>query len=102
MIDGPQYEQLIDEKYLNTSNSTVAWRLESYRATGNVSSSNTTVPQQLRCYFVTKCIFPEQTKPILPGGKVDIRDVSDKVFLEKTTENTLKLYQDAMDEALKR
>lgn len=102
VVDGPQYEQRIDAKYLDASNSETAWRLESYRAAGNVSSNANAVAQQLRCYFIFKCQYPE-----IPAGTdltkpVDIRLVSDKTFLEKATSNTLEIYQSVMDEALKR
>ncbi|KAM0748372.1 NAD-specific glutamate dehydrogenase [Meredithblackwellia eburnea MCA 4105] len=112
VTDGPQYEQLIDSKYLDHSTpspSGTAWRLESYRAAGNVSSTSS-VAQQLRCYFVSKCSFANPVPPpSAAAGKdeeapstVDIKTVADKVFLEKATENTLEIYQNVMDEALKR
>ena len=97
---------MIDAKYLDLSNSTDAWRLESYRAVGNVSSG---VAQQLRCYFVSKCHFPtRETTQVFTDEespedvKVDIRTVSDSAFLEKATDNTLEIYQEVMDEALNR
>lgn len=110
LTDGPQYEQLIDTKYLDKSDANgTAWRLESYRAAGNLSSTST-VAQQLRCYFVSKCSFATPPEPKKAGEQhdedlskpVDIRTVADKVFLEKATENTLEIYQNVMDEALKR
>jgi glutamate dehydrogenase len=43
---------------------------------------------------VTKCNFPTNPPPPrLTDGKTDIRTVSDPVFLEKATENTLEIYQ---------
>jgi glutamate dehydrogenase len=46
---------------------------------------------------VTKCNFPINLPPSrLPDGKTDIRTVSDPVFLEKATENTLEIYQSIM------
>ncbi|KAL8278108.1 hypothetical protein RQP46_009568 [Phenoliferia psychrophenolica] len=110
LTDGPQYEQLIDTKYLDNSDANgTAWRLESYRAAGSLSSTST-VAQQLRCYFVSKCSFanPPAPKPTgdqhddVEAAPVDIKTVADKVFLEKATENTLEIYQNVMDEALKR
>jgi glutamate dehydrogenase len=55
-----------------------------------------TASQQLRCYFVTKCDFVDRPSTIGTDNKTDIRTVSDKVFLEKATENTLEIYQDIM------
>ena len=101
---------MIDTKYLDNSDANgTAWRLESYRATGSLSSTSP-VAQQLRCYFVTKCSFtnPPAPKPTgeqhddVEAAPVDIKTVADKVFLEKATANTLEIYQNVMDEALKR
>ena len=79
MTEGPQYEQLIDAKYLDAPNPTSAWRLESYRAPGNANSTvNSTVAQQLRCYFLSKCNFPAPLGPVDPKAPVDIRAVADK------------------------
>jgi glutamate dehydrogenase len=114
LSNGPQYERRIDEKYIDVSTPQNAWRLESYRAAGpadtpeGVLDSNglpvESVAAQLRSYFVSKCDFvstqlseEEITKP-----GVSIREVSDKTFLEKATGNTLEIYQELMDEALRR
>lgn len=91
---GPQYEKRIDSKYLDISNRERAYRLETYRSLGTVSSSMKT---QLRCYFVTKCQF---INPDADQNESDIRKVSDKMFLSKATENTLDLYQKAMTSVL--
>jgi glutamate dehydrogenase len=67
-----------------------AYRLETFRSAGSISA---TASQQLRCYFVTKCKFPAKQPQATPGSKTDIRSVSDSVFLEKATTNTLDIYQ---------
>jgi glutamate dehydrogenase len=55
---------------------------------------------QLRCYFVTKCNF---VNPNPTGAHaLDIKQVSDKKFLEKATENTLEIYQRIVTNALER
>lgn len=56
-IEGPgaTVEKRIDELFLDPSTPQNAYRLETYRSTGSVSS---TASQQLRCYFVSKCNFP--------------------------------------------
>ncbi|KAL9547950.1 hypothetical protein MBANPS3_005930 [Mucor bainieri] len=97
-LQGPQCERKIDEKYLDTSATTDAYRVESYR-------SNTTVPtgmtaSQLRCYFVTKCQFnsPNPT----PEQETDLNQVADQNFLIKATEHTRSIYQDVMRNVLQR
>jgi glutamate dehydrogenase len=43
---------------------------------------------------VSKCNFPSKPPPSTrKDGKTDIRNVSDPVFLEKASENTLEIYQ---------
>ncbi|GAA5864051.1 hypothetical protein JCM3774_006364 [Rhodotorula dairenensis] len=111
---GPQYEQRIDNQYLDVSTPQQAWRLESYRAAPAVPDSANgdangfvqleSVTAQLRSYFVSACDFPESSlspeELVKPG--VDIRQVADRTFLEKATDNTLEMYQELMDEALRR
>lgn len=95
----PQYETRIDEKYLDKSTTTSAYRLETYRSKGSVSSSS---PQRLRCYFLSKCNF---LQPVPSPDSPDYRDiskVSDAGFLSKASENTLEIYQEVMDETLNR
>ncbi|KAI8921769.1 Glutamate/Leucine/Phenylalanine/Valine dehydrogenase-domain-containing protein [Entophlyctis helioformis] len=94
-LSGPKYEQKIDEKYLDVSSKTAAYRLESFRSFGTVSSSLSTM---LRCYFVRKCSFAKP-HPTADEEK-DIRLVGDKHFLEKATENTLEIYQNIMKQVL--
>ncbi|KAG9051658.1 NAD-dependent glutamate dehydrogenase [Tulasnella sp. UAMH 9824] len=94
---GSQCERRIDARYLDNSTVEKAYRLETYRSAGQVSQ---TAPQQLRCYFVSRCEFPtpptDNPKCLNKDGKTDIRLVSDKSFLEKASENTLNVYQDVM------
>ncbi|KAK4516891.1 Chitin synthase [Mucor velutinosus] len=97
-LQGPQCERKIDEQYLDTSATTDAYRVESYR-------SSTTVPtgmaaSQLRCYFVTKCQFnsPNPT----PEQETDLNQVADQNFLIKATEHTRSIYQDVMRNVLRR
>jgi glutamate dehydrogenase len=89
----------IDTLFLDHSTPQNAYRLETYRSAGSVSSLSS---QQLRCYFVTKCHFPppggdEDGGSISSGsGHTDIRKVSDAAFLEKISQNTLDIYQEIM------
>ncbi|KAJ9063692.1 NAD-dependent glutamate dehydrogenase [Entomophthora muscae] len=94
-IGGPQYEKIIDEKFLN-SNSDV-YRLESFRSTGTVSSSSSS---QLRCYFIAKVVFPNPEPT--PEQCRDIKAVSDESFMNRATENTIAIYQRVINNALVR
>jgi glutamate dehydrogenase len=97
-LDGATYEQLMDDKFLDISTPKKAYRLESYRSSGNVSSSLT---QQLRCYFVFPCNWVDGALELKEGHN-DITKVSDKAFLEKVSSNTLQIYQNVMNQALER
>ncbi|KAF8129133.1 NAD-specific glutamate dehydrogenase [Mycena galopus ATCC 62051] len=83
---GATVEVRIDDLFLDTA---TPYRLETFRSQGAVSA---TTSQQLRCYFVSKCSFP----PLPAEDTDDIKAYSDPVFLDKASENTLKIYQDAM------
>jgi len=95
-LDGPNVEQRIDEKYLDNSTPQKAYRLETYRSSGNPSKG---LAHQLRCYFVAQCEF-ENPNP--DPEESDIRKVSAKSFLEKVSPNTLDIYQEVMTHALQR
>ncbi|THH30597.1 hypothetical protein EUX98_g3609 [Antrodiella citrinella] len=91
---GSNCESRIDALFLDKSTRENAFRLETYRSYGAVSA---TASQQLRCYFVTKCNFPEvPPASTRTDGRTDIRAVCDPVFLEKASENTLEIYQNVM------
>jgi glutamate dehydrogenase len=83
---------------LDKSSPENAYRLETFRSAGSISA---TASQQLRCYFVTKCNFPN-TKAEISPGRTEIRSVSDSIFLEKATKNTLDIYQKVMSNVEKR
>lgn len=54
-------------------------------------------PQQLRCSFVSKCNFPANPPPSSrKDGNTDNRTVSDSMFLEKASEDTLEIYRSIM------
>ncbi|KAG8214676.1 NADH-dependent glutamate dehydrogenase [Butyriboletus roseoflavus] len=91
---GATCESRIDALFLDKATPANCFRLETFRATGSIS---VTASQQLRCYFVTKCHFPPQPPPSSRTDELtDIRSVSDPVFLEKASENTLEIYQRIM------
>jgi glutamate dehydrogenase len=96
VIEGPRYEQRIDEKYLNGSNSKSSYRVETFRSTSNLPNSQ---DQQVRCYFVYQCNFAE---PNPAPGETDIHKIGDRRFLQKATKNTLDLYAQAIQNAVDR
>lgn len=104
-IKGNDIEVHIDEKYLNASCKSDAYRMETYRSRGTISSKHDT---NLRCYFISKCQFVIKPMTLIcdPSreGKeeVDIRSVSDKTFLEKVSPRTLEIYQKMIINILQR
>ena len=92
-LTGPQHEKRIDEKYIDVS--TGPYRLESFRSFGTG-----TVASQLRCYFITKCSYPNP-KPNAEDAQ-DIYQVSDKNFWEKATDHTKEIYKNVMKQVLVR
>jgi len=91
------HEKRIDSKYLDLSTPQKAFRMESFRSLGTISSSSNML---LRCYFISKCHFIKNDPT--PEEMLNIRLVSDRLFLEKATENTLNIYQRIMKSVLKR
>lgn len=83
----------IDSLFLDKATPTDAYRLETFRSAGSISA---TASQQLRCYFVSRCNFPDTPAQKDANGKTDIKSVSDAAFLEKATQNTLDVYQQVM------
>jgi glutamate dehydrogenase len=96
VVDGPRYEQRIDEKYLNGSKGNTGYRVESFRSSSPLPGSE---EQQLRCYFVYQCDFVE---PNPSETESDIEKVGDKRFLQKATKNTKEIYQQALQVAIER
>lgn len=96
VVNGPQYEKRIDEKYLNPSKGNSGYRVESFRSASPLPGSD---DQQLRCYFVYECDFVNPN----PGEmESDIEKIGDKRFLQKATKNTKEIYQHALEYAIER
>ncbi|KAG2237798.1 hypothetical protein INT48_002099 [Thamnidium elegans] len=95
-INGPQHERIIDEKFLDNSTPSEAYRVESYRS----SSDGEGLTSQIRSYFVTKCEF-ENAAPTAEQ-ETDIKQVADKSFLKKATDYTLNIYGEVMQTVLQR
>jgi glutamate dehydrogenase len=95
-LDGPRYEQRIDEKYINGSTPERSYRVESFR-------SNNALPdnpdQSLRCYFIYQCHF---TNPKPDPNETNIDIVGEQRFLQKATKNTKAIYQEIITYAVSR
>lgn len=97
METGPFHEKLVDEKYLDNSSPSSAYRLESYRSADTGDSGYSL---RIRSYFIRKCNFA--TVDPKPDEFNDIKKVGDTYFLEKATSTTLNMYSSLMKKALER
>ena len=95
-VNGPRYEQRIDEKYVNGSTAGLSYRVETFRSSSHLPGET---DQQLRCYFVYQCHFanpnpgPQETK---------LEVIGEKRFLQKATQHTKDIYQDIINTAVTR
>lgn len=96
VVDGPRYEQRIDEKYLNGSKGSMGYRVESFRSASPLPGSQ---EHQLRCYFVYQCEFGT---PDPADDETDLEKIGEKRFLQKATKNTKEIYQQAIANAVGR
>lgn len=96
VIDGPRYEQRIDEKYIDGSKGSNSYRVETFRSGSHLPGEK---DHQLRCYFVYKCHFANPN----PGSEeTRLEIIGEKRFLQKATQNTKEIYQEVMDHAVSR
>ncbi|CAI7568172.1 unnamed protein product [Penicillium palitans] len=95
-VDGPRYEQRIDEKYVNHSKGANSYRVETFRSPSTLPGDN---GQQLRCYFVYKCLF---ANPNPSPNETNIDIIGEKRFLQKATPNTKAIYQEIITTAVGR
>jgi glutamate dehydrogenase len=96
VVDGPRYEQRIDEKYLNPSTKKQAFRVETFRSNSLLPGSD---DNMLRCYFVYQCFYNEGE---VSDTETNIEKVGDKRFLMKATKNTKEIYQQILESAVGR
>ena len=95
-VDGPRYEERIDEKYVNNSTPQNSYRVETFRSPTPLPGDK---DQQLRCYFVYKCRF---VNPNPNPNETNINVVGEKRFLQKATPNTKAIYQEILNNAVGR
>jgi len=96
MLEGPRFEQRIDEKYIDGSNPSRSYRVESFRASNALPENPT---ESLRCYFVYQCEF---TQPSPSPSETDIEKIGEKRFLQKATKHTKEVYQEIINLAVAR
>ena len=93
---GPKYEQRMDEKYINGSTHDNSYRVETFRSSSSLPGD---AEQQLRCYFVYKCLF---NGPNPDPEETNIEVVGEKTFLQKATPKTKAIYQEILINAVAR
>lgn len=96
VIDGPRFEQRIDEKYIDGSKPSRSYRVESFRASNALPENPS---ESLRCYFVYQCEFKY---PEASPNETDIEKVGEKRFLQKATKRTKEIYQEVINYAVDR
>ena len=97
ILDGPKYEDRIDEKYIDGSTtSDNSYRVESFRSESQLPESG---DQKIRCYFVYKCHF---ANPKPSPDETNIEIIGESRFLQKATQNTKYIYQEAIKNAVTR
>lgn len=96
-LDGPRYENRLESKYLDGSIPGKTFRVETFRSSSTLSA----IPSKssLRCYFVYQCEFVDSN----PGqNETRLEYISDRMFLQKATENTKAIYQEIVESAVRR
>jgi glutamate dehydrogenase len=96
-IDGPRYEHRLEAKYLDGSDTSKRFRVETFRSPGVIGHSDSKAT--LRCYFVYQCQFVE---PNADPKETRLEVISDRMFLAKATKNTRQIYQDIIESSVSR
>ena len=96
VLEGPRYEQRIDEKYVDVSTAARSYRVESFRAQNALPENP---GESLRCYFVYECKF---NNPNADAEETDIEKIGEATFLAKATQHTKAIYQEIIQYAVSR
>lgn len=96
VVDGPRFEQRIDEKYIDGSKPSRSYRVESFRAADALPENPA---ESLRCYFIYQCEF---TQPLPSPNETDIEKIGERRFLQKATKKTKEIYQEIIHLAVAR
>lgn len=89
-LDGSQFEQRLEAKYLDSNRGLDSYRVESFRSPSKIPGSD----QTLRCYFVYQSSFKNKNPK---ADETQVMELGDERFLQKATANTLEVYQSVMD-----
>lgn len=100
-LDGPRYEHRLEAKYLDGSDKSKKFRVETFRSPGslNPAGDGEHSKGRLRCYFVYQCQFPD-ANPSPTETRLEL--ISDRMFFRKATKNTKIVYQDIISIAVHR
>jgi glutamate dehydrogenase len=99
---GRRYEQRLEEKYLDGSTANKRFRVEAFCSPTNLMGYPSLDPSKvpiMRCYFVHECRFAESSPS---PEETDLNRIGDRMFLAKTTQNTIAIYQNIINEAVSR
>ncbi|CAK7221562.1 NAD-dependent glutamate dehydrogenase [Sporothrix curviconia] len=97
-IGGPRYESRLESKYLDGSDLSKRFRVETFRSPGVLGDAST--PRaSLRCYFVYQCQFVDAAAD---PSESRLEIISDRMFLAKATKNTKQIYQEIIELAVSR
>ncbi|KAK5083496.1 NAD-dependent glutamate dehydrogenase [Lithohypha guttulata] len=96
ILEGPRFEQRIDEKYIDGSKPSRSYRVESFRASNALPENPS---ESLRCYFVYQCDFKE---PNVGPNETDLEKIGERRFLQKATKKTKEIYQEVINYAVAR
>lgn len=108
VFSAPRFDEMIDDKYIDPSYGSDAYRLEYFSAPLNYSSDPILAgvaekysanadaaeafnKQQVKCYFIYKTSYASQT---VDPNETDITKIGDETFLKIASQNTRSLYAD--------
>lgn len=97
-IGGPRYEGRLESKYLDGTDTSKRFRVETFRSPG-VLGDKSDSKASLRCYFVYQCQFVD---PKADPHEARLEVISDRMFLAKATKNTKQIYQEIIELAVNR
>jgi glutamate dehydrogenase len=94
----PRYAKRLEAKYLDGPTTNKHFRVETFRSPSNLTHTPA-FKTTIHCQFVYQCHFVE---PNPSPQETSLHIIGDKTFLAKATENTLQIYQEILDLAVKR